>query len=288
MDFSEMTAEKLYFYGLMNSNTTYSLELIDALIKTRDIHWMASAGRYWDSNIYDDKLLDNIFLLLEDESKDTKSRYFYAIGDKYPFDRCDKRVVDGLLDNAKPLWLFSAGRDWEDRLYDKRIVDALLETENSLYLSSAIIQWPKHRYDERMLDFFINKDSSMRTYDELVAIYQDGIENIGFNRRVMEKLLMIVDECGYRILWDGSNVMGGDWCDNEFSLRIAMGVFKSRYSNEIGLFNMGKYWSDDTFIPEIGHYLYKTGNKKLIELSAHEWPKDRSRHVERPKITVDY
>ncbi len=58
MNFSKMTAEELYQYGIDNPNTPYASELVDALIATNENHMMLKAGRDWSDSLYSEEIFD--------------------------------------------------------------------------------------------------------------------------------------------------------------------------------------------------------------------------------------
>ncbi len=205
------------------------------------------------------------------------------------------RLVDELISRNNAYGLVLAGESWPDEIYDEKILNKLIEIGYNSVIMMALERWPLHRRNKKLVDFMIENGSWRELY-ALVEYESHRLKNEEHRTMAMDKILELYESGRFHletsstksyfdcILWAGSN-----WCNNRFSARIANIVFHSQEPDVAKkIYDMGVFWSDDLFVPEIGYCLYKTRDEKFIRYAKEEWKEDRVQCIKKIPIVVSY
>ncbi len=195
----------------------------------------------------------------------------------WPDDRYKKEVVDYIVEIKRPDILSVAGVCFSDDRYDDRIKEALISLSGvvvsyiqcNYYIVEAIACWPKHRCDERMFDCIMSDCA-----DHLVEVLNDDRKGAYYYGSVNDEIVEWFDFGEEK--FDGENVIYHIIKRLPFTDKLKL------------LYHLGLKLTNDRFIPQIGRLLYQLDSCEYIEKARDHWAEDRSKHICKGKIIVDY
>ncbi len=192
----------IYKYGIENFNTPYKAELIDVLLKNCDAKWLFLAGRDWEDQLYDKRILDALLAM------DGHDVIFY---------------------------ISKISCEWPVNRYDSRVVEVMIENNCWKTLLKNILRVPYvDFYDEKIVEKIVKKIVHNYCYD-------DGISN-SYAIKIMRRMGKELFKRKYAILvankmfsrrYKGENAkrlyeIGVDWSDDVFIPEIGYYLYLTR------------------------------------------------------------
>ncbi len=132
------------------------------------------------------------------------------------------------------------------------------------------------------MDFIIDNKSWENTVVDFPQIIKS--KNVNYNKKAMDELLNI----DYDVIKEKRMFVriGGNFPRDKIPSEIISRAIQESSAEE--LCDMGMYWSDENFIPDIGYSLYATKDDEFIAFAEEHWTEDRFKYVVRKKIVVQY
>ncbi len=291
------------------TNAIYSKDLLKELMIRREYELLFRVFKEWHSDRYcakelsqfllkyapieliinkienfTDECYDKIFLNILLDKLGDGDESFHTIAEHWPKDKYDKYIFKALV----PYWyedLLIEQSEWPDvEGCSEIVVDELLTSRFIESIVDAVRLFDKKNYDERLFEAVVERGSLQDFYEVCNS------ENVPYSDRILsiinDKIEKDIDEFLYFAEEYGCEYFNIKWPGITFSSYIVEKLFEMDCIDQ--LFEAGLYWNDDTFVPKIGHCLFKLGNDEYIEKARKEWPKDRIKYVGKPKIFIEY
>ncbi len=288
MNFDVMTENQMFKLAVTERvKAADSLKFMKSFVKTDNIYLLFEAGETFLDHLYSSEIAERIIYLLSTvkySELSLEATIPSKIGERWPDDRYDDRFLDIILKDNHNRNLLAAGETWPDHRYDERISQRLIDMEDKWGVLRAFTYWPPHRCNSNMVSYIIDNG----TWSELCGIIDADISSIDCARgEIVNKIFTSFNADDASLgscqllyyAWLRSN-------DNKTSDYVANLFLKSGMTQL--LYEMGRKCSDKVFSPSIGHCLYMSRKRDLIDMAQKTWCESRIKYITRPKIVVDY
>ncbi len=288
------TSDDIYNINDFLLDEYYDDEALDVAVKRNDYKVLYAMGRCWPIDRYSEKIMDALLLSLSFSSDAEAGVTCCNIGSYWPdekFDGSSEKIIDKIVDTKNTRWIWQAGCRWPEYRFKKvaeKLSKELLKTKDVNYIKMAICDWPLFCSDKDLLDFAVDNG----TWEDLNEILFWGNQKIGFDDKIMEKMIEKAEEADvnpsiFTAFESGTtNGIARMWPNSKFSSYFAKRLFEQNDAE--CLYFMGMSWSSFNFVPDIGYYLYLTKDDKYIELAKKNWSDDRVKYIGRRRIVVSY
>ncbi len=315
MDFSQMTAEELYQYGIDNPDTPYADELVDKLLKDADVEELLEYGVCNPNTPYADKLVDALLKTADIEA-------FVVAGEEWSDSVYSERILDELVKYGDFVVLINdLIKRVEDGCSSYYVVDDLIEGISYEFLMNSGIP----SCSEFIQDVIDNRDKGpdyiKNNYSENNIHNMLGLINFGRSLPLKRQYFTIgmywpdgrYDDImvDYLIKTEKATLYTGNkeiikainqWPKYRYDERLLRHLFDTGYTEDLirtinykgedfavhiadkllcsrdaaKLYELGCKIDDKYFVPEIAINLYRLNNQEYTEKAKTDWSESRA------------